>query len=148
MTNRAKQEFTAELAQLVGFDVGSAELEETHTKLATALGVDRWSPKVLEMARGLAARRMHMERLDDAMNRAIDEGRMMPSQREHFFNCPDPEAAIAVVKQLQSVAVVRNPPAPEGVDRERLDLDRRVQAVALERGVAYHLALDHVLAEF
>jgi hypothetical protein len=68
-----KQQFMHELAQLTGLDVASPKLEEARAKLAVAVGSNDQA-KILELARAFVARRMHMDRLKDAINRAIDEG--------------------------------------------------------------------------
>lgn len=147
MTKRAKQEFTAELAQLTGLELGSPELEEAHEKIAAALKVKAYSEKILELARRLAAQRMHADRVETAFNAAVDEGRAMPSQRQAFCGALDPEAAIAAIKALQPVAIVAERRAPDEVDPEQLDLDRRIQAIALQRDVGYAAAFDLVLSE-
>jgi hypothetical protein len=51
-----------------------------------------------------------------------------------------PQAAITAIKALRPVRVMPRPPAPEGVDPEQADLDRRIQAVALERAIDYAAA--------
>jgi hypothetical protein len=146
MTKRARQEFTAELAQLAGLEVGPPELEEAHEKLAAALGVKAYSEKILEAARRLAAVRMHADRVEIAFDAAIDEGRAMPSQRQTFCGALDSEAAIAAITALKPVVVVPACALDE-IDPEQLDLDRRIHAVALERNIGYAAAFDRVLSE-
>src|SRR5215218_10409658 len=110
-----RKEFTRQLADLTGLEVGSDDLATCHQKLAAAVGGKLYSEKILEAARHLAAARIHSERYKAAFNTAIDEGRALPSQRpllQRFF-VHDPEGAIALVGALKPVRKVTSRRAPD-----------------------------------
>lgn len=143
-----KEEFTRQLADLVGLEAGSDDLTAAHEKLAVAVQAPLYSEKILVAARKLASLRIHSDRFSDALSDAVYEGRALPSQRQNLarYFARDPEGAIALVRSLHAVRKVdtRARP-PEGVDPARYDLDRRVQAVAAEHNIPYMTALDRVL---
>jgi hypothetical protein len=91
--------------------------------------------------------RIHSQRLRAEFDAAIDEGRALPSQRAllRSFFVRDPEGAIALVRELKPVRNVTRRRAPDGVDPRSFDLDRRIQAYAVEHGVPYAAAFDRVL---
>jgi hypothetical protein len=143
-----KDEFTRQLADLVGLEAGSDDLTAAHEKLAVAVQAPLYSEKILVAARKLASLRIHSDRFRDALSDAVYEGRALPSQRQDLarYFARDPEGAIALVRSLHAVRKVdtRARP-PEGVDPARYDLDRRVQGVAVEHNIPYMTALDRVL---
>jgi hypothetical protein len=144
----SKKEFTRQLADLTGLELGSDDLATCHQKLAAAVGAGLYSEKILETARRLAAARIHSERYKAAFNTAIDEGRALPSQRpllQRFF-VRDPEGAIALVRGLKPVrSVTLRRRAPDGVDPRSFDLDQRIRAHAVQHGIPYAAAFDRVL---
>jgi hypothetical protein len=143
-----RDSFIRQLAELTDLDADSDDLAAVHQKLAAAVGVGLYSPKILAAARKLASLRIHSDRYRAAFDRAIDEGRALPSQRpliQPYF-VHDPEGAIALVDGLRPVRKVEKPRrAPDGVDPRSLDLHRRVEAYAVEHGVPYTEAFDRLL---
>lgn len=77
-----KEEFTRQLADLVGLEAGSDDLTAAHEKLAVAVQAPLYSEKILVAARKLASLRIHSDRFRDALSDAVYEGRALPSQRQ------------------------------------------------------------------
>jgi hypothetical protein len=142
-----RKEFIRQLAELTDLEVGSDALATAHQKLAVAVHAPLYSEKILRAARQLASLRIHQDRFRDAVSDAIFEGRALPSQRPSLrrYFVRNPEGAIALVRALKPVREVMHRRAPDGVDPQSFDLDRRVRAHAVQHGIPYAAAFDRVM---
>jgi hypothetical protein len=147
VTTVTRGSFIRQLAELTDLDADSDDLAAVHQKLAAAVGVGLYSPRILAAARKLASLRIHSDRYRAAFDRAIDEGRALPSQRpliQPYF-VHDPEGAIRLVDGLKPVRNVTSRRAPDGVYPRSVDLDRRIEAYAVEQGCGYTEAFERVV---
>jgi hypothetical protein len=146
VTTVTRDSFIQQLAELTDLNADSDDLAAAHQKLATAVGVGLYSPKILAAARKLASLRIHSDRYRAAFDRAVDEGRALPSQRPliHPYFVHDPEGAIRLVDALKPVRTVTGRRGPDGVYAPSVDLDRRIEAYAVEHGVPYVVAFERL----